>query len=213
MIRRWIAVGAVGTGLALLGACSDDTSVTVSSSPGISEAVSTTAAAAGTTAASPGTTAVAAVDPVTGNPIDPCSLLTVDEVGAALQSEVSDPVPGPQHGLPNPLGQRTCTWSTAESPPRSLSVSVVTTQSAALGGASGGDYTARKLFDDTKPLAEGLEPIPGLGDDAFFGAVAGVQVSVVRGDVFLSVTVPFGLTDADAAAVRALAPTAVGRLP
>ena len=89
----------------------------------------------------------------------------------------------------------------------------VTTQSASLGGASGGDYTARKLFEDTKPLAEGLEPITGLGDDAFFGAVAGMQVSVLRGDVYLSVTAPFGTTDADATTVRALAPLAVGRLP
>ena len=94
-----------------------------------------------------------------------------------------------------------------------MAVSVVTTQSASLGGASGGEYTARKLFEDTKPLAEGLEPITGIGDDAFFGAVAGMQVSVVKGDVYLSVTVPFGTTDADATAVRTLTPLAAGRLP
>ncbi len=205
MVRRWIVVGAAGLGLVLVGACSDDASVTVSPGPSVSDSVSAPPAST--------TTTTAGVEPVTGNPIDPCSLLTTDEIGGAMQTPVHDPVAGPQHGLPNPLGQRTCTWSTSESPPRSLSVSVVTTQGAKLGGASGGDYTARALFDDTKPLAEGVEPIPGLGDDAFFGAVAGVQVSVVRGDVFLSVTVPFGLTDADAAAVRALAPTAVGRLP
>ncbi len=199
MVRRWIAVGAAGLGLVLVGACSDDASVTVSPGSSASAVASTTT--------------TVAVDPVTGNPIDPCSLLTTDEISAAMQTPVHEPVAGPQHGLPNPLGQRTCTWSTSESPPRSLSVSVVTTQGAKLGGASGGDYTARSLFDDTKPLAEGVEPIPSLGDDAFFGAVAGVQVSVVEGDVFLSVTVPFGLTDADAAAVRALAPAAVGRLP
>ena len=48
------------------------------------------------------------------------------------------------------------------------------------------------------PLAEGVEPIPGLGDDAFFGAVAGMQVSVVKGDVYLYVTVPLGTTESDA---------------
>ena len=63
------------------------------------------------------------------------------------------------------------------------------------------------------PWPKGLEPITGLGDDAFFGAVAGMQVSVVKGDVYLSVTVPFGTTDADATTVRTLAPLAVGRLP
>jgi hypothetical protein len=36
---------------------------------------------------------------------------------------------------------------------------------------------------------------------------------VLEGDVYLSVTVPFGTTEGDAAAVRALAPLAVGRLP
>ena len=126
---------------------------------------------------------------------------------------MGQPQAGPQSNLPNPLGQRTCTWSTAESPPRSVAVSVVTTESASLGGASGGDYTAANLFEDTKPLAEGLEPIDGLGDEAFFGAVAGMQVSVLEGDVYLSVTVPFGTTEGDAATVRALAPLAVGRLP
>ena len=40
-----------------------------------------------------------------------------------------------------------------------------------------------------------------------------MQVSVVKGDVYLSVTVPFGTTDADATTVRTLAPLAVGRLP
>ena len=208
MMRRWFALGAVGATTMVFAACSDDATVTVSSS--------TTAAigSAGTTAVlatdSSGTTAV---EPVKGNPIDPSALLTTAELSTALQVPVGDPKSGPQGSLPNPLGQRTCTWSTAESPPRSVAVSVVTTQSASLGGASGGDYTARKLFEDTKPLAEGLEPIAGLGDDAFFGAVAGMQVSVVKGDVYLSVTVPFGTTDADATTVRTLAPLAVGRLP
>ncbi len=196
--RRTIGLAALGASALLIAACSDDSGST---------------AAPPSTAAAPATSGAPIVDPVTGNPIDPCSLLTVAEIASALQVPVSEPQSGPQGNLPNPLGQRTCTWSTSESPPRSLALSVVTTQSAALGGASGGDYTARKLFEDTKPLAEGLEPIPGLGDDAFFGAVAGMQVSVVKGDVYLSVTVPFGTTEADAATVRALAPLAVGRLP
>jgi hypothetical protein len=192
--------------------------VTVSSNiAGATTAASPTAAtqSSGTTAvpATDGTDNTAVVEPVKGNPIDPCSLLTTDEVGSALQVPVGGPTPGPQGSLPNPLGQRTCTWSTSESPPRSVALSVVTTQSASVGGASGGDYTARQLFDDTKPLTEGLEPITGLGDDAFFGAVAGMQVSVLKGDVYLSVTVPFGTSDTDATTVRTLAPLAVGRLP
>ena len=202
--RRMIGVTALGASVLLAGACSDDSSSTAA--PPSTEAAPATSATTATSAAP-------AVDPVTGNPIDPCSLLTVDEIGSALQVAVSQPQAGPQSNLPNPLGQRTCTWSTSESPPRSLAVSVVTTESASLGGASGGDYTARKLFEDTKPLAEGLEPIPDLGDDAFFGAVAGMQVSVLKDDVYLSVTVPFGTTEADATAVQALAPLAVGRLP
>jgi len=220
MMRRWFALGAVGAASILFASCSDDAAVTVSSSIGGATAPSTsaavnTSAAANTTAvpATDGSPTTAVVDPVKGNPIDPCALLTPAEVSAALQVPVGAPTPGPQSNLPNPLGQRTCTWSTTESPPRSVAVSVVTTQSASLGGASGGDYTARQLFEDTKPLAEGLEPITGLGDDAFFGAVAGMQVSVVKGDVYLSVTVPFGTTDADATTVRTLAPLAVGRLP
>src|SRR5262245_14055910 len=216
MMRRWLALGAVGAATIVFAACNDDAAVTVSTSigPDTTPAASTPAAGgAGTTAvpATDGTGSTAVGDPVKGNPVDPCSLLTSAEVSSALGVPVNDPVPGPQGNLPNPLGQRTCTWSTSESPPRSLAVSVVTTQSASLGGASGGDYTARKLFDDTKPLAEGVEPITGLGDDAFFGAVAGMQVSVVKGDVYLSVTVPFGTSDADATAVRTLAPLAVGR--
>ena len=219
MMRRWFVLGAVGAATIFLASCSDDAAVTVSSSIGgdTAPAASTTAASesAGTSVvpATDGAASTAVGDPVKGNPIDPCALLTAAEVGSALQVPVGGPTPGPQGNVPNPLGQRTCTWSTAESPPRSVAVSVVTTQSASLGGVSGGDYTARKLFEDTMPLAEGVEPIPGLGDDAFFGAVAGMQVSVVKGDVYLSVTVPFGTTDADATTVRTLAPLAVGRLP
>ncbi len=206
MTRRWLALGAIVLGAAVpAAACSDDASVTVATD------APTTAGAS--TSEGPGTTVVPAVDPVSGNTVDPCSLLTTDEIGSALQVPVGGPVAGPQGNLPNPLGQRTCTWSTNESPPRSVSVSVVTTQSASLGGASGGDYTARQLFEDTKPLAEGVEPLPGLGDDAFFGAVAGMQVSVLKGDTYMSVTVPFGISEGDAAAVRALAPIAVSRLP
>ena len=214
MTRRWLALGAVLV-LALVGAaCSDDASVTVATSP--NTAAPTTTAAANTAAATtavPDTSITPAVDPVKGNPIDPCSLLTVDEIGSALQVPVGAPAAGPQSNLPNPLGQRTCTWTTNESPPRSVAVSVVTTQSAQMGGAAGGTYTARQLFEDTKPLAEAPEPVPGLGDDAFFGAVAGMQMTVLKGDVYFSVTVPFGITDADAAVVRALAPLAVARLP
>ena len=194
--RRAFGLAALGVSVLLVAACSDDN--------GSTSAPSSTA---------PATTGAPVVDPVTGNPIDPCSLLTTDEIGSALQVPVGAPQAGPSSNLPNPLGQRTCTWSTSESPPRSVAISVVTTESASLGGASGGDYTAQKLFEDTKPLAEGLEPIEGLGDEAFFGAVAGMQVSVLKDDVYLAVTVPFGTTDADAAAVRALAPLAVGRLP
>ena len=214
MMRRWFALGAVGAAAILFPSCSDDATVSVSSSVGGDTAPATTAAVSTTAIpATDGSATTAAVDPVKGNPIDPCALLTPAEVSAALQVPVGDPTPGPQSNLPNPLGQRTCTWSTTESPPRSVALSVVTTQSASLGGASGGDYTARQLFEDTKPLAEGLEPITGLGDDAFFGAVAGMQVSVVKGDVYLSVAVPFGTTDADEATVRALAPLAAARLP
>jgi hypothetical protein len=147
------------------------------------------------------------------NEVDPCSLLTVDEVGAALQAPVLEPAAGPQGNLPNPLGQRTCTWSTQDSPPRSMSISVVTTDSAQAGGALGGSYSAERLFEDTKQLVEGLEPVADVGDDAYLGSVAGVQMSVLEGDVYLSVGVPFGTSEADLAAVRALTPVAVSRLP
>ena len=165
MMRRWFVLGAVGAATIFLASCSDDAAVTVSSSIGgdTVPAASTTAVSgsAGTSVvpATDGAASTAVGDPVKGNPIDPCALLTAAEVGSALQVPVGGPTPGPQGNVPNPLGQRTCTWSTAESPPRSVAVSVVTTQSASLGGVSGGDYTARKLFEDTKPLAEGVEPI------------------------------------------------------
>ena len=134
-------------------------------------------------------------------------------MGAALQAPVLGPAAGPQGSLPNPLGQRTCTWSTQESPPRSLSIAVVTTESAQAGGALGGSYSAERLFEDTKQLVDGLEPVADVGDDAYFGSVAGLQMSVLAGDVYVSVGVPFGSTEVDAAAVRMLTPVVVSRLP
>jgi hypothetical protein len=190
-------------GSMLVAACSDD-----SEDAGVTDASevtsSTPAAAASTTAP---------VDPVTMNAVDPCALLTVDEVSNGLRAQVLMPEAGPQGNLPNPLGQRTCTWTTQESPPRSLSISVVTTESAAAGSALGGSYSAERLFEDTKQLVDGLEPVPDLGDDAYFGSVAGVQMSVLADDVYVSIGVPFGTTDVDVAAVRMLAPIAVERLP
>ncbi len=183
--------------------CSDD-----------SDGASATSSGAVAASAPDGAASTAApVDPVTVNAIDPCALLTTDEVGAALQAPVLAPAAGPQGSLPNPLGQRTCTWSTQESPPRSLSISVVTTESAQAGGALGGSYSAERLFEDTKQLVDGLDPVPDVGDDAYFGSVAGLQMSVLAGDVYVSVGVPFGTTEADAAAVRTLTPVVVSRLP
>lgn len=183
--------------------CSDDSDV----------ASATSASAVASSAPDGAASTTSPIDPVTVNAIDPCALLTTDEVGAALQAPVLAPAAGPQGSLPNPLGQRTCTWSTQESPPRSLSISVVTTESAQAGGALGGSYSAELLFEDTKQLVEGLEPVPDIGDDAYFGSVAGLQMSVLAGDVYVSVGVPFGTTEADAAAVRTLTPVVVSRLP
>lgn len=197
-----VAVCVVTSAMAFV-ACSDDP-----------DGASATNSTAVTSSAPDGVASTAApIDPVTLNTIDPCALLTTDEVGAALQAPVLAPAAGPQGSLPNPLGQRTCTWSTQESPPRSLSISVVTTESAQAGGALGGSYSAERLFEDTKQLVEGLEPVPGVGDDAYFGSVAGMQMSVLADDVYVSVGVPFGTSEVDAAAVRTLTPVVVSRLP
>ena len=141
-------------GLALLGvvvlavpACTDDTGTTASVE---------------TSPDAPATSAAAPVDPITGNPIDPCSLLTADEVGSALQVAVGQPQAGPQSNLPNPLGQRTCTWSTAESPPRCCRGLGRDDRERCRSAACRAATTPlRNLFEDTKPLAEGLEPITG----------------------------------------------------
>jgi Protein of unknown function (DUF3558) len=202
----------VVTGSIAVAACSDDSGETEGASASASDSATATGAV---TSSDPvgGATTAAPVDPVTVNAVDPCALLTVDEISAALLAPVLEPVAGPQANLPNPLGQRTCTWSTQESPPRSLSISAVTTESAQAGGALGGSYSADQLFEDTKQLVEGLEPVADVGDDAYLGSVAGVQMSVLDGDVYISVGVPFGSSEAEVAAVRALAPVAVSRLP
>ena len=82
-----------------------------------------------------------------------------------------------------------------------------------LGGASGGDYTARTSSTTPSRSPKGSSRSPVSATTRSSARSRACRCRCVRGDVFLSVTVPFGLTDADAAAVRALAPTAVGRLP
>ena len=180
----------VVTGSMTFAACSDDSGET----EGASASESTTATSAVTSSAPVGgATTAAPVDPVTVNAIDPCALLTVDEISAALQAPVLEPVAGPQANLPEPA--RTAHLHLVDAGVSSpLAVDLGRDDRVRAGGrrARAARTPPSSLFEDTKQLVDGLEPVPDVGDDAYFGSVAGLQMSVLDGDVYISVGVPFG---------------------
>ncbi len=95
---------------------------------------------------------------------DPCTLVTVDEVSAALGS----PIEAPEGtDLSPPIGGRTCLFTNTDAPPiKTFQIAVRTDGDFAQNLRDNGQ-TVEKLFDATKALSEGVEDVPGLGDRAY----------------------------------------------
>ena len=113
---------------------------------------------------------------VSGTP-DPCRLLPTASVAAVL----GDPPPAPKTSIEPeaPLNHRQCEWKVPSDDftGKVIYLSVTTTEGMKEGGAGGGSYTAKNLYDDTLVLYAGAVDVPGLGDGALDAADPPVSVA------------------------------------
>jgi len=139
--------------------------------------------------------------------INPCSLITKEEAEAALGEPVKEPE---YEDTKNPLGQKLCHYNpNSESSQKFIQISLVQNEgmSKALREQ---EYSAAKLFQETKEnLVETHQPVPGIGEDAFWGTPG---LHVLTGNVYFVIGV--GNTDlpANLELAKSLAQKAVSRL-
>ncbi len=150
--RRTITWGSLAlAALLTLAACGDsDDDTTAGSTPagGAPTTVSSGSGGATSTAATP----------------DPCALVTVEEVSAALGSPIETPEGST---MSPPIGGRTCLFINTDAPPIKTFQIVVRTDGDFAENLRDNGQTVEKLFDDTKDLTDDVEEVIGLGDRAY----------------------------------------------
>lgn len=134
------------------------------------------------------------------NAPDPCSLLTVAEVSAAVGAQVEA---GKKSSSGPPIAGESCIWSTATVPLRTFQVALT----------DGGDITVdgldpAGLYEQSVKQFE-VTDTPGIGDRAAFGAS---QAFVLKGDVLLTTSTGFGTSETAQAALRTLTTKAAAGL-
>jgi hypothetical protein len=94
---------------------------------------------------------------------DPCGLVTVEEVSAALGSPIGTPE---GTTLSPPIGGRSCLFSNTDAPPVKTFQIVVRTDADLAKSLREAGQSVEKLFDDTKNLSQPVEEVD-LGDRAY----------------------------------------------
>jgi hypothetical protein len=125
--------------------------------------------------------------------IDPCSLVTQAEAGAALGASAGAGERPTEANLPPRLA--TCRYIA----PRGQGLAVMTV----MVRQGERESESRIGFDQAKSQFPGAETVPGLGENAFW---FGNQLNVLQGRVYLNITGDF-----DLATARQLAATALQR--
>jgi hypothetical protein len=136
---------------------------------------------------------------------DGCQYATVGEVSAAVGSTVTaQPAPAAP-----PFNAPSCLYATGTTPQRQITVAVYTKdQLKAAGGR-----TAESFMTAVKGALAGVQPISGLGDDAFSTGSAGTSVYVRTGGTVVHVTAGIGGTsDTARTAVRTVTEAVLGRI-
>ncbi len=95
---------------------------------------------------------------------DPCTLVTLDEVSAALGSPI-DPPEGSDFGPP--LGGRQCLFINTDPPPIKTFQVVVRSNGDFAENLRDMGQSVEKLYQDTKNLQASAEDVSGLGDKAY----------------------------------------------
>ncbi|MCL4441425.1 MAG: DUF3558 domain-containing protein [Firmicutes bacterium] len=114
--------------------------------------------------------------------VDPCALLTRAEVEAALGEQVKEPE---FKDSKNPLGQKLCFYApVSEKADRFIQLSVVQNGGMAKNLREQG-YNVEQLYRDTKKNFADATPVPGIGDEAFWGTSG---LHILKGNVYLNIS-------------------------
>ena len=115
--------------------------------------------------------------------VDPGVLLTKAEVEAALGEQVKEPE---LRDSKNPLGQMLCFYSpVSEKSEKFIQLSVVQNEGMAKNLREQG-YNVEQLYKETKKNFTDAKPVPGIGDDAFWGTNG---LHILKGNVYLNISV------------------------
>ena len=139
-----------------------------------------------------------------GQRTDPCTLLTVAQVSAAVGATVG---PGRETALPPPLGGHSCLWATASVPVRTFQVTLRTAVDITAAG-----QTPALLYAESVSLAgtsQSLVAVAGVGDRAEIGRS---RAFVLKGGTYMTTDVGFGTSATAHAALVTLTTAAAARV-
>ncbi len=143
---------------------------------------------------------------------DPCSLLEKQEVEEELGRSVSNPEGG---YVENPLGERFCRFPDPNQPSESLVHLSIVFNGSIDPALLNDDYNVLRMYEGRKASPELIQPIEGLGDDAFWGG-SGPELwnglHVLVHDIYLQVDVALGDEELNYHAARNLAVIALEHL-
>ncbi len=131
----------------------------------------------------------------TGQSYDPCELLTASDVEAEFSGKTAT---NSQHDKEaNVVGQKICFYDL--DPDEMIFAQLAITNGPDIKAAG---QTAKSLYDGVKDFAEEVNPVQGLGTEAYYGGSgltpgAGLHVYVAEKDVFFDVTVGLGFGNDD----------------
>jgi hypothetical protein len=182
--RRLLAASLLLGGFLFAGCGGSDTNTSAPAGDGATE--STIATIQGALDTQTGLQPPAAAERPGRSPIDPCALLTQEQVDAAAGEALGR---GERSTDPSPLGQQICIWNTqAEASTRMVVLSVVRTEDMD-EGLQKGDYSAAKLYEGSKVMGGQAEQVNGVGDEA---VRIQDELRAVKGSVYLTVQVRGG---------------------
>ena len=140
---------------------------------------------------------------VAGGDIDPCALVTKEEVETAVGASVLEPQ---REDFANLF---TCSYNDPDTPiVRTVSVNVIVAEQ---------EDQARDSYEMFKDLAADAEAVAGIGDEAFWDSIVkglDVRLEVLKGKYDISIKIDLSPDGGDALAIaKELAAKLLGRLP
>ncbi|MFZ5644707.1 MAG: hypothetical protein ACOY46_14045 [Bacillota bacterium] len=115
--------------------------------------------------------------------VEPASLLTKAEAEAALGGQVKEPE---IKDTKNPLGQKICFYApVSEKEDRFIQISVVQNEGMSKNLRDTG-YNVKELYEETKKNLADTKPVPGFGDDAFWGTNG---LHILKGSFYVNIAV------------------------